>query len=146
MKPVTLSFPCDLKGLGHKGLHYMVRRRRSETSKAEAHAAWIVARRPRFAVPVDVEYWVIQNRLMDDDNVVAALKPVRDALFARRRWRCPAPKTKAGFRYISEPGLMLPDDDPEWFRLAGVYTGKCAKGERPSVTLIVRERARNKTK
>jgi len=123
----------------------MVRRRRSELSKAEARVAWIVAGRPRFAVPVDVEYWVAQRRMMDDDNVVQALKPVRDALFARRRWRCPAPKTKSGFKYVTEPGLMLPDDDPSWFRLAGVWIRNCKPGEKPSVKLIIRERVKGKT-
>jgi hypothetical protein len=46
-----------------------------------ARICWVKAGRPQVDFPIIVHYIVRRGTAMDDDNIIAGLKPVRDGLF-----------------------------------------------------------------
>jgi hypothetical protein len=67
-----------------RGRHWKQAEAASDTAHAAALWAYREADDPVNAEPVHVDYLVFRERVLDDDNAVAALKPVRDALFKGR--------------------------------------------------------------
>lgn len=111
-------------------LHWRERARRNAVVKLAAMCAWAHAGRPEASRRVRVSIVCRRGRALDADNVITGCKPALDALFAvRRRKGLPV-----------EPGLMTPDDGPEWVELGEVWqeTGARWRG-RPEVEFIVEE-------
>ncbi len=91
---ITLTVPVD-PGMTspNRRLHWAERNRRNEKAALYAFWAWNHAGCPWVSGPVVVSVHVRRGRIMDDDNLWAGFKPIRDALFKHR---------------------ITPDDSPRW--------------------------------
>lgn len=102
-------------------LHWGQRARLAHAARTEAVKAWLADYRPEATVPVDVRLIVrTSGRTMDQDNLIAACKPILDGLF-NSAW--------------------TPNDSPEWVRLGEVTQEKCPKGDE-AVVVTVTKRAK----
>ncbi len=91
-------------------LHPQERARRNTVAKQAALAAWTQAGCPKVNGPVRVSITVRRAKRLDTDNAISGCKPLIDGLFAERRRK----------GYPVEPGLITPDDSPEWLALGEV--------------------------
>jgi hypothetical protein len=87
-------------------LHWRERHRRNVVAKECAVAAWTQAGCPAAVGPRIVHVTSRRARALDADNLVAALKPIIDALFK---------------------GRITPDDSPEWVQLGTVTQETAAR-------------------
>ena len=67
----------------NRRLHPAEARAETRAARGVALLFYRQAGSPVMEAPVEVRYVVRRARPMDDDNVIAALKPIRDALFNR---------------------------------------------------------------
>jgi hypothetical protein len=77
-----------------------------DPARLAALAGYRGADDPQLAEPAVVDVLVCRSRQMDDDNILAALKPARDQLCRK----------DAGGRF-----RLLPDDSPKWWVYGGVW-------------------------
>jgi len=117
-------------------------RRHSEADPAQLAAMWGYreAGDPTNDRPVTVELVSFRERSLDDDNLLAGLKAVRDYLFGKVRAGGTLESLK-GSRMV--PGRLAPDDSREWveYRLpVRMVTGPQWKGPKAWTVFIVRLR------
>lgn len=101
-------------------MHPAAKTRLKNSAKDRAGLCYAACGRPKAGCPVDVEIIVRRARALDDDNAVAALKPVRDVLFNN---------------------AITPDDSARWVRYLPVRQ-EIAAGwkDREEVVFLIRKR------
>jgi hypothetical protein len=101
-------------------MHAAAKTRLKNAARDRAALCYGACGRPKAGGPVDVEIVLRRGRALDDDNAVAALKPVRDVLFN---------------------DAITPDDSERWVRYLPVRQEIAAawKG-REEVVFVVRAR------
>lgn len=120
--PPTFQFriPIDVGAMSpNRRLHWTARYKPAAKARLEAFEVWAAAGRPKAVRRVTLDFEVFRGRRMDDDNLIAALKPVRDGLCG---------------------GALTPDDSPAWVRQGKVTqrTGRCFAA-RPEVVVTATE-------
>ncbi len=107
----SIVVPIDIQRTSpNQRLHWAERNRRNQSARNAAQAAWVKAGRPKCKRPVTVELIVRRGRVLDADNAVSSTKPIIDQLFGSR---------SRGAGRTKLPGLITPDDSPEFVRLSG---------------------------
>ncbi len=89
-------------------LHWGARAALAKDAKWAAYAAWVSAGSPRAAGPVRCAIVSYRSRALDDDNLIAACKPLLDGIFK---------------------GAMTPDDSPAYLELGSVRQERCRRGD-----------------
>ena len=90
----TVRFDPHVVSLNQR-LHPLARGGANQHAKEAAWGAWVAAERPALAGPVRMHYHACRGRELDDDNIIAGCKAIRDELS----------------RLVG-----LPNDGPRWVR------------------------------
>lgn len=104
----------------NRRMHPALRRSVARVSSQLARAAWVVAGSPRAPGKVRVTWIVRRARRCDDDNLIAALKQVRDGLFT---------------------AAITPDDSPRWIGAVALVQecASCWSGRDAHVEVVVEQ-------
>lgn len=105
-----------------KGRHWAVTAPLRARARAAARQAWMAAGRPKSEGPVVVNLVIYRGRVMDNDNAIAACKPIFDGIFN---------------------GQITPDDSARWVRIGEIHWRTGAKYAKcPAVTVQVKSVSR----
>lgn len=89
MSAITIRIGYDVQRVSpNQRLHWAERARRNRVAAAAAVYAWTLAGCPEIHGKAHVDVTIRRGRVMDQDNAVASLKSVLDALCRRRETGC----------------------------------------------------------
>ena len=126
----TFRVPIDPSTLSHnQRIHPQERARRVKRARLAAEGAWQESGRPVARCRVRLDFAVYRGRKLDEGTVIDGCKALVDGLCGLRYSKHPVTRKR-----LIEPGLLTPDDGPEWVTFGEVqqHIGRCF-AERPEV-------------
>lgn len=82
---------AELSKNKRRRLHWRAEHRLTKKWRLSAWCEWYSLGAPRITPPVELHFVVYRGRRLDDDGLLAALSPLRDALWGNGDRRCPLP-------------------------------------------------------